>query len=123
MFERGLLRRVAASGVQVLRQRVALAALDVEQELLFAGCAIAALLAFTTLAALALAALGLAVIAYWWEDARVAASLGVATFFASAAGFVAWRLAVSFRTKPPFLHATLEELERDRDALRPEARP
>jgi len=106
-------RRLAASLVSGGRQRLELAALDVEEEILRAGCALASMMIIAVLSALALAALAAAIVVMLWNTAPVAALCGVAVVFGAAAAILARRLADSLRTKPPFLRATLDELGAD----------
>lgn len=106
-------RRLAAGGVLLARERLELAALDVEDELLRAGAALATMLFIAVLAGLCLAALGALVVVLFWDAARTAALLGVALVFGAAAGWAAWRLKHMLARKPPFLGATLDELARD----------
>jgi len=95
------------------RQRLELAALDVEEELLHAGITVAAILAITMFAALALAAVAAAVVVLLWDRAPVAALLGTSAVFALAASLVTWWLMRALRAKPRFLAATLDELGAD----------
>jgi uncharacterized membrane protein YqjE len=76
------------------------------------------------LAALVLAALGLAfgaaaLILSVSEANRVAATVGVALFFFLVAGIVAWRLRRLAGAKPRAFDATLSELQRDLNAIKP----
>jgi uncharacterized membrane protein YqjE len=106
-------RQLAASLAAAGRQRLELAALDVEEEVLRAGFAIASMLAVTAFGIVALAALSAAIVLAVWDRAPVIALLGVALAHSGAAAFVALRLARTLRAKPPFLAATLQELAND----------
>lgn len=110
-------RRLAASLVLGARQRLALAALDVEEEVLRAGCAVATMLGVAALATLALAAIAAAVAVLLWDRSPVAALLGMGATFAVLAALLAWRLAAALRAKPPFMAATLEEMRMDAQRL------
>ena len=103
-------RELAATLVAMSRQRLELAALDVEEELLRAGCAVAAMLAVTAFATLAAAAISAAIVVAMWDRAPVAALLAIGVVHAAAAAVLSLRLARALRTKPPFLAATLDEL-------------
>ena len=94
------LRDVAATGALVVRQRLELAAIDVEDELQSLARLFAGVLAL-------------------WDIARVAAIVGLA--LADLAGAVlAWqRLLRAWAAKPPFMAATVEELRRDGRQLSP----
>jgi uncharacterized membrane protein YqjE len=107
------LARLGASALQTARQRLELAALDVEEELLRIGGLLAGVLVTALMLALALASAAATFVIYFWDGARLAATLGVTGFFALAGALMAWRLARALRDKPRFLAATLAELERD----------
>lgn len=107
------LSRLRAGCALVLRQRLELAALDVEEELLRLTLLLAGTLATTLLATLALAALAASIAVYYWDTARLAALLGITAAFALATGVAAWRLARFMRAKPPFMSATLAQLGED----------
>lgn len=111
------LRRLGGGYLAVARQRLELAALDVEEELLRAGSLLAALLALVALASLALAAAAATLVVLLWDTARIAALVGVTAAFAAAAVAAYWWLRDALRSKPPFLSATLEELARDGEDL------
>ena len=113
---RHLARLLAGSLVEV-RQRLELASLELEEELLRVGLLLAHALVTAILLALALMGIGASVVIYFWETARLAAALGVTAFFALAAVLVAWRLANALRDKPTFLAATLAELDKDAQRL------
>ena len=112
------MRRLAASLVLAGRQRLELVALDLEEELLRAGGAIAAMLVISSFASVAFLLLAAAVVIAMWDRAGIASLLVLGTFFAVAAVAVAWRLGRAVRAKPPLLAATLHELDQDGEALR-----
>jgi uncharacterized membrane protein YqjE len=71
------------------------------------------------LAALALGAVGAAVVIALWDVARVASVVCVALAYIIAA-IVAWqRLLRAWAAKPPFMAATIDELRRDGEQLSP----
>ncbi len=105
--------RVAGRSLLLLRQRIELASMDVEEELLRFAALLAGILAAVLLAALALAAAAAGLVVFYWDSARLAALGGVAAFFAAASGLVAWRLSCALRAKPRFMAATLAELDKD----------
>jgi uncharacterized membrane protein YqjE len=115
------LSRLGANSLQMARQRLELASLDVEEELLRIGGLLAGALVTALMLALALAGAAAAFVIYFWEGARVAASLGVTGFFALAGALMVWRLARALRDKPRFLAGTLAELDRDRQQWRDRA--
>jgi uncharacterized membrane protein YqjE len=110
--------RLGASSLLLARQRLELASLDVEEELLRIGGLFAGALVTALMLALALAGAAATVVIYFWEGARMAASLGVTIFFALTAAIMAWRLARAVRDKPRFLAGTFAEMEKDRQAWR-----
>jgi uncharacterized membrane protein YqjE len=107
---------LAAGTLLALRQRLELASLDVEEELLRLAGLIAGALVAALLLALALAAGAATVVVVFWDHGRVAALVGVTLFFTAAGALAAGALARTLRGKPRFLDATLTELERDREA-------
>lgn len=112
------LAQLGASSLKIARQRLELASLDVEEELLRIGALLAGALVTALMLALALAGAAASLVIYFWEGARLAASLGVTGFFALAGALMAWRLARALRDKPRFLAGTLAELDRDGERLR-----
>jgi uncharacterized membrane protein YqjE len=107
------LRAIGAAGVLMVRQRLELAALDVEDELVLWAAMLARVLAVAMFAVLALAAAGALVVIALWDVARVPAIAGVAVVYLVGA-IVAWqRLLRAWAAKPRFMEATLEELRRD----------
>lgn len=111
------LRRLGGGYVALARQRLELAALDVEEELLRAAGLLAALLALVALASLALAAGAALLVVLLWDSARVAVLAGVTLAFTAAALAVYWWLQGALGAKPPFLAATLDELAKDVEDL------
>jgi uncharacterized membrane protein YqjE len=111
------LSRLGATAVLVVRQRLELAALDVEEELLRVARLLAGALSAVLLAVLALAWAAALVVTYFWDTARMEALAGVTLAFAAAAAFVAWKVAAAWDAKPPLLATTLAELRKDREAL------
>jgi uncharacterized membrane protein YqjE len=109
--------RLAAGSLVLLRQRLELASLELEEELLRIGLLLARALVTAILLALALMAAAATVVIYFWEAARVAAAVGVTGFFALAGVVMAWRLLSALRDKPSFLAATLAELDKDAQRL------
>ena len=113
------LSRLGATSLQLVRQRLELASLDVEEELLRLDALLAGVLAAILMLTLALAAAAAGVVAYFWDSARMAALLGVTGAFAAAGLALAWRVARALRDKPRFLASTLAELDKDREQLGP----
>lgn len=105
--------RLAAGSVLLLRQRLELASLELEEQALRLALLLARAIVTALLLALALFGAGATVIIYFWDAARVAAAFGVTAFFALAALLAGWKLAAALRDKPAFLAATLAELDKD----------
>jgi uncharacterized membrane protein YqjE len=111
------LRSVAATGALIARQRLELAALDVQDELGAWARLLGGILAVAVLAALALGALGAVVVIALWDVARVAAVVCVALAYVITA-VIAWqRLLRAWAAKPPFMAATIDELRRDSEQV------
>lgn len=109
--------RLAAGSLLLLRQRLELASLEVEEQVLRLGLLLVRAMVTALLLALALFGAGATVIIYFWDAARLAAAVGVTAFFALAAVLAGWRFAAALRDKPAFLAATLAELDKDAQRL------
>ena len=113
------LRRVLSTLVEILHDRIELITTELEEQKLRAAQIVFA--SFLTLFFLSLAIIfgTLAVVVVFWETSRLAVLAGFAALYL-ALGVIAalvWR--VRSRARPRLLAATLAELRRDRDALRP----
>jgi uncharacterized membrane protein YqjE len=111
------LSRLGASLLLVASQRLELASIDVEEELLRLGALLAGTLVTSMMLALALAAAATTVVVYYWDTARLAALLGVTGLFTVAGLAMAWRLSHALREKPRFMASTLAQLNKDRAPL------
>jgi uncharacterized membrane protein YqjE len=114
----GHLTRLAAGSILLVRQRLELASLEIEEELLRLGVLLAGALVTALMLGLALLAAGAAVVIYFWDAARMTAAIAVTLFFALAAAFGAWWVACGVRDKPGFLAASLAELHKDAERLK-----
>jgi uncharacterized membrane protein YqjE len=114
----GNMTRLAAGSLLLVRQRLELASLDIEEELLRIGLLLARALVAALMLALALLAAGATLVIYFWDAARMTAAVGVTGFFTLAGVLMAWRLVSALRDKPSFLAATLAELDKDAQHLR-----
>lgn len=112
------LGRLGAGSLLLARQRLALAALDVEEELAHTGNFLVSALVAALLGALALAALAATVVVVFWDTARIAALVAITLVFLAAAAFAAWRCHRAQQSKPPFFGATLGELAKDGERMR-----
>jgi len=111
------LRQLGAGVAVVLRQRLEMLALDLEEELLrlllvLLGGLVALMLGF-----LALVFAGFAVVVVFWDVARVQAILGVLGAFTLGCLLVLLRVRQIWRDRAPFLQATLGEVRKDLDLL------
>jgi len=111
------LARLGAGSLLLARQRLELASLDIEEELLRIGLLLAGALVTALMLTLALSAAAASIVIYFWDGARMAAVLGVTGFFTLATALMGWRLFIAVRDKPRFLAATLAELDKDSQAL------
>jgi len=107
------LRQIGAGTLGLARQRLELAALDFEEEMLRAGALLAALLVAVLLGTLAVATAVALVVVLFWDTARVAALATCFVLLAAGTAFVVWRLAQALQAKPPLLATTLAELDQD----------
>lgn len=112
-----ILSELGANTVRLARQRIELAALDLEEEALRQGGLLVGAIATVLVATLALAAAAALVAVYFWDSARIAALAGITVFFTLAAVVMARKLQLALRAKPPFMAGTLAELERDASHL------
>ena len=107
------LGRMAATLVAIVQTRLALAALEMEEESL-------RLLSYLALAMLALLCVSLAillgaflVIVLFWDTHRIGAIVGSAGFFAALGVGLGLGVRASMRHKPKLLSFTLAELNKD----------
>jgi uncharacterized membrane protein YqjE len=105
--------RLGLGTLQILRQRLELASIDVEEELLRLGLLLVASVVAALTACLALLFTASAIVIYYWDSARWSALLTICALFISLAAYIVWTLTKAFRDKPRFMAATLRELERD----------
>ncbi len=112
------LRQIGTGALGLARQRLELAALDIEEEMLRVGTLLAALLVAVLLGTLAVATAIALVVVLFWDTARVPALATCFVVLAAGTALVAWRLAQALRTKPPLLATTLAELDKDAASFR-----
>ena len=113
--------RVAATLAAIVRTRLKLAAVEMEEEslryLTYLGLAMLALLLFVGLVLLVFL-----VIVMFWDTHRIAAIAISSTVFIVAAIATLVGVRASFRRKPKLLSFTMDELGKDLDALQQLAR-
>jgi len=107
----------------VLHTRAELLAVEVEEEVLrlfsYLMLSLVALVCFSVAALLLI----LLIIVAFWDTYRIAAIVVLTGAFGGAAVGIALYVRNALRTKPRFLSATLSELEKDVDMLRPKRSP
>jgi len=116
---RASLRALAASSLGVLQTRLALAGLELEEEIQRLVGLLVLAMGATVFASLGLMVLTLLVVATFWETDRVAVCAALTLIYLGMAAFLGWRIRRALVTRPPVLAATLEELGKDRAALQP----
>ena len=112
-------QRFVAHLLELSRTRFELFSVELREELGRLTAGLLGGLAVLVLAALGLAFAGLAVVMYVGEANRVAALIGVALFFFAVAVVVALLVRRVAKEKPRAFDATITELRRDLDAIKP----
>ena len=112
-------RNLLAGLLELGRTRFELFSTELREELARLAATVLGGLAALVLAALGLAFGAVAFILSVGEANRVAATIGVAVFFLLAAGIVAWQFHRLAGAKPRAFDATLSELQRDLNAIKP----
>lgn len=109
----GALGRLGTTLVAMVRTRLELAAVEMEEEgQRLVGYLVMALLALF-LFGVAVVLVALFVIIVFWDSYRIQAVLGMAALFALAAAAIGLKVRAGFANKPPLLSATLAELDKD----------
>ena len=112
-------RGFVAGLLELGRTRFELFGAELREELARLAAGLLGGLAVLVLGALGLAFTGFAVIFYVGEAHRIAATIGVALFFFLAAVVTAMVLRRAAREKPRAFDATISELQRDLNAIKP----
>jgi uncharacterized membrane protein YqjE len=112
-------RAVVARLLSMGQTRFALFGVELREELARLATALLGGLAVLVLGALGLAFAALALILFLPPGQRVLATAIVAADFFAVAAFVGWSVARLARVKPRPFDATLRELERDYEAIKP----
>lgn len=114
---RASLRALAASTLSALQTRLALAGIELEEEIQrLVGLLVMAMVA-AVFVSLGLMVLTLLIVAAFWDVNRVAVCAALALLYLGIAALIGWRMRRILATRPPVLAATLEELGKDREAL------
>ncbi|MDO8651429.1 MAG: phage holin family protein [Undibacterium sp.] len=113
--------RLAATIVGILHTRLALVAVEVEEELTrFSSYLLWSLVALFC-AGIAVLLGVLLVVAFFWDTHRLEVLLSLIGVFTGIALILGWRLRAALHSKPRLLAYTLEELRQDASSLRGEA--
>jgi uncharacterized membrane protein YqjE len=113
--------RLAGTLVGILHTRLALIAVEVEEEM--AGFSSYLLWSLVALFCAGIAVLlgVLLIVALFWDTHRIAVLLTLITAFAASAIILAWRLRMALKNKPRLLAYSLNELSNDIANLRGDA--
>lgn len=111
-------RRIGTTVLDMLQTRLALAAVEIEEESRrLLGYFVLALLALI-LFGLAMLLVSLAIILVFWDSHRLEAAFALAALFGVAAGLVGLKLRADFSSRPRLLAATVGELNKDINFIR-----
>jgi len=115
--------RIGSNLLAMLRTRLELAALELQEETqrLFGYLAWGIAAAFFAVVAVLLAILFILVL--FWDTHRLAAVGGMTVLFAAGSVFAALYVKSSLTNRPPILANTLAELRRDAQAIKGEQNP
>jgi uncharacterized membrane protein YqjE len=114
MFASTSLARVSENALQILKQRLELAAIDIEEELLRFGLLLVTTMIALLLSSISIVLIAAAVMVYFWDTAKWSALLSMCALFLSLGIIMAFKLCQAIKSKPRFMAATLSELEKDR---------
>ncbi|HVW71421.1 MAG TPA: phage holin family protein [Steroidobacteraceae bacterium] len=114
----GAIRGLFAAGLDAVKTRLDLAAVEIELYLLRA-----VQMVLLAVAALACALLGLvfglvSIVVALWDTHRMAGLIGGTVLFLVLAAVAAWLSARTFRSRPPLLDGTIQQLEHDQRSAR-----
>jgi uncharacterized membrane protein YqjE len=110
--------RIGGTLVAMVQTRLALAAVEIEEESQrLLGYFVLALLSLI-LFGIAMVLVALTIILVFWDSYRLEAAVALAVAFAAAGTWVMFRLKASIATKPRLLAATAAELNKDLNFIR-----
>ncbi len=111
------LRQLALTALAMAHTRLALAGVELEEELQRLVGLLLGLLGLLVFGLLGVLMLTFTVVLAVDAGQRVVVMAGFAAVYLGLAGCFVWRVQRMLATRPPFLQATLAEVARDRDAL------
>jgi uncharacterized membrane protein YqjE len=111
------LRQLALTALAMAHTRLALAGVELEEELQRLVGLLLSLLGLLVFGLVGLLVLTLTVVLAVDAAQRVTVLACFAAAYLGLAGWFVWRVQHMLATRPPFLQATLAEMERDREAL------
>lgn len=117
------LRQLALTALAMAHTRLALAGVELEEELQRLVGLLLSLLGLLVFGLMGLLVLTFTVVLAVDAGQRVAVMAGFAIVYLGLAGWCVWRVRRMLATRPPFLQATLAEMARDREALQAASAP
>lgn len=117
------LRQLALTALAMAHTRLALAGVELEEELQRLVGLLLSLLGLLVFGLMGLVVLTFTVVLAVDAGQRVAVMAGFAIVYLGLAGWLLWRVRRMLATRPPFLQATLAEMARDREALQAASGP
>lgn len=117
------LRQLALTALAMAHTRLALAGVELEEELQRLVGLLLSLLGLLVFGLMGVLVLTFTVVLAVDAGQRVAVMAGFAIVYLGLAGWCVWRVRRMLATRPPFLQATLAEMARDREALQAASGP
>ncbi len=117
------LRQLALTALAMAHTRLALAGVELEEELQRLAGLLLSLLGLLVFGLMGVLMLTFTVVLAVDAGQRVAVMAGFAIVYLGLAGGLVWRVRRTLATRPPFMQATLAEIARDREALQAASAP
>ena len=114
---RSSLRQLGATVLGIVHTRLALAGVELEEELRRVVDMLVLALALAVLAGIGLLVLTLTIVVVFWDGYRLVALGGLTVLYLGLAVWCGLRLRDALAARPPMFAATMHELEKDRAAL------
>ncbi len=112
------LRQLVATGIAIFQTRLALAGIELEEEIQRLIQVLLLSLGLILFLALGLLVFTLMIVLAFRDEHRVLAMGGLALAYLAIAGALWWRLRAKLDDRPPIFEATLAEFEKDRASLK-----